>query len=472
VTITFRAAEGGNQTVGYSFDIAKPAGTVDGDIMIAIIVDDVASVLEWPAGWEQIDYITVSGGHKQSAAYKIASGEGSSYTFTSGNDADHDLSGVIATFYKDSGDWNFEDYNESSDSSANTLVTASVACIDDSILICGWGNDDNESVTSDPADMTICHTELGSSTATSVWYEARDAGAVTKSLTWGGSAEELVSQAFVLVVTGGGQDANVPVNAQSLSLNINSTTASATQDADVPVSKQDLALSPQSANISAGNAFNVNKQGLSLNTNTAQISAGSTQSVNKQDLSIAVNPVAISAGNTKQINQQSLTLNINTVNLSADNALDVNKQDLIFSINAASVSTVDIITVPVGKQDLTLAILAETILASRTWCWGHDTSVDEQATEDLSDGIYTGALSGSGDAEKVSLEDGEYWEAPTKFIGAGSFAIELNKYQGESATGFTVKYKTGATQAACNAAEWTEGTSFESTGWGKIRIEY
>ena len=119
-----------------------------------------------------------------------------------------------------------------------------------------------------------------------------------------------------------------------------------------------------------------------------------------------------------------------------------------------------------------LTLLAESILASRTWVWGHDTAVDEDSKEDLGDGTTDADITGSGDAEKAAFESGEYWESPTKFIGAGEFTIDLNKYQGGSATGFVVKYKTGATEAACNGASWTEGSSFTSTNWGKIRIEY
>jgi hypothetical protein len=126
----------------------------------------------------------------------------------------------------------------------------------------------------------------------------------------------------------------------------------------------------------------------------------------------------------------------------------------------------------VSKLDLTLTLLSETILASKTRVWGHDTAVDEDSAGDLGDGTTTADVSGSGDAEKAQFTSGEYWESPTEFIGTGAFTIELNKYQGESATGFTVKYKTGATQALAEAESWTEGTSFESTGWGKIRVEY
>ncbi len=150
--------------------------------------------------------------------------------------------------------------------------------------------------------------------------------------------------------------------------------------------------------------------------------------------------------------------------------VSVSKQNLTLTINAATAQVPTIASV--SKQDLTLALKAETLLASRTWCWGHDTSVDEQATEDLGDGTTTGAISGSGDAEKCTIEKTEYWESPTKFIGTGDFTIEVNKYQGETATGFTVKYKTGATEAACDGAGWTEGSSFTSTGWGKVRVEY
>jgi hypothetical protein len=156
----------------------------------------------------------------------------------------------------------------------------------------------------------------------------------------------------------------------------------------------------------------------------------------------------------------------------AGTTVPVGKQNLSLAINAVSIETSVNADVPVSKQNITLTLLAETILASKTWVWGHDTAVDEDSKEDLGDGTTDADITGSDDAEKATFEAGEYWESPTKFIGAGDFKIGLNKYQGIDPTGFVVKYKTGATETACNDASWTEGSSFTSTGWGKIRIEY
>jgi len=65
---------------------------------------------------------------------------------------------------------------------------------------------------------------------------------------------------------------------------------------------------------------------------------------------------------------------------------------------------------------------------------------------------------------------GDTMQSPTWFLGVGEGAILLNKYVAGSA--LTVDYKTGNTEANCNADTWNSynGTSFTCLGWVKVRI--
>lgn len=68
---------------GSGFTITKPSGTVDGDVLIAVAAASVADGWTPPAGWTSI--AAVSSGPSVAAWYRVASGEGANYTFTSGN---------------------------------------------------------------------------------------------------------------------------------------------------------------------------------------------------------------------------------------------------------------------------------------------------------------------------------------------------------------------------------------------------
>lgn len=74
--------------------INKPSGTIDGDIMVAVMQGGNSGTWTGDSGWTEI--IDQGAGPYMRAAYKVASSEGSSYTFTySGSGTE---SGFIATF--------------------------------------------------------------------------------------------------------------------------------------------------------------------------------------------------------------------------------------------------------------------------------------------------------------------------------------------------------------------------------------
>ena len=175
-----------------------PTNTVDGDIMIATVVDDLQQNVTAPGGWTLI--VRAGSGWPiptLSTFYRIASSDSGPYAFT-GTDANiRSVGATVSTFQKTSGTWDVEDNAVSEEADASTITTSSVTATNNSMLICTFGSDGNTTVSSAPASMTLSKTQTCASVANNTYYESRSSGAVTKSLTYSFS-EELVSVAIVL----------------------------------------------------------------------------------------------------------------------------------------------------------------------------------------------------------------------------------------------------------------------------------
>jgi hypothetical protein len=109
-------------------------------------------------------------------------------------------------------------------------------------------------------------------------------------------------------------------------------------------------------------------------------------------------------------------------------------------------------------------------------CWGHDTGVTEDNVRDFS-GNWTGTGTinnpAGGDAESLSLDEGEYEDSEAFNIGPGTAVIELGNYVPSSGPTPDIYYKTGVDQAACLADSWhLYGSNFTCTNWGQVRLQY
>jgi hypothetical protein len=89
----------GTTTGNKTLTINKPAGTVDGDVMLAIVanVSGVTAAITAPAGWTSLGAFTVTE-TKTEAFRKVAASEGASYAFTVGGGDAHIAAGIIASF--------------------------------------------------------------------------------------------------------------------------------------------------------------------------------------------------------------------------------------------------------------------------------------------------------------------------------------------------------------------------------------
>ena len=89
-----------------------------------------------------------------------------------------------------------------------------------------------------------------------------------------------------------------------------------------------------------------------------------------------------------------------------------------------------------------------------TVVWGHITSIDESFSRALGNGSGTGTISGSGDAETLTLYPGQYWEFEDWETGTIDIRLQIDKYLTGSGGAPTVKYKTTATQGGLPGAGW------------------
>ena len=109
-------------------------------------------------------------------------------------------------------------------------------------------------------------------------------------------------------------------------------------------------------------------------------------------------------------------------------------------------------------------------------CYGHITGVTEDYAETFVDHwIYGNAvITLTGDDEIISFGSGQYRESKPWKTGAGTFKVQIDKYQtGTGGSPSSIEYKEGATSSACEADSWhtySDGVGLVSTGWIKLKI--
>ena len=200
-TILFRASNTATNT-GTSVTFTKPTGAVEGDLMIVFVVlsDDIA--ISPPSGWTEFATTPTTFSFNSRAYYKQAgASEPSTYVFTCG--VSNLWAGSISAFYSPDGvgTWTLNDDSGHKEAFETVITTASVTGVDSCLLVVGYGNDDDEDVAIAPTDVTtIAEVKITSGVSSASYYELRDAGAVTKTIDWAGTDEELSAHAGIFTV--------------------------------------------------------------------------------------------------------------------------------------------------------------------------------------------------------------------------------------------------------------------------------
>jgi len=176
MAIAFGTFTANDETSSTDLVIVKPASTVLGDLLVVSVIDDANADLTH-AGFTRIEQTTISSS-RLTVAYKVATGsEPANYTFSSSSSY---KSGILARYTKTGGTWNIEDSSQNTGS--GDITSTSVTATDNSMLLICFGSDDNSGLDDTPVNMTqIDYRQPGSATV-GAWYEARSAGAVTKTV--------------------------------------------------------------------------------------------------------------------------------------------------------------------------------------------------------------------------------------------------------------------------------------------------
>lgn len=110
------------------------------------------------------------------------------------------------------------------------------------------------------------------------------------------------------------------------------------------------------------------------------------------------------------------------------------------------------------------------VIAGST-CWGHNTGVIETNVRTFAGNWSgTGSISGNGDTEKLIINEGQYMQSEVVNTGALNVTLAQNVYAAGD-TG-TIKFRHGATEAACLAATFEDYVGpFASLGFVQVRVE-
>lgn len=83
----------------------------------------------------------------------------------------------------------------------------------------------------------------------------------------------------------------------------------------------------------------------------------------------------------------------------------------------------------------------------------------------------TGTIQGTGDAEVICLEAGEYMISGVVFIGSVNVELLQNHYD-PSGDDVLLRYRHGDSEANCLAAAWNDYVApFASLGYVQVRLE-
>lgn len=209
---SYRSKSTGNATG--TLVLSKPSGTVDGDVMVAVVrlgyPSETFSAV--PSGWTQL-YNSTVGGYRQGVWYKVAASEGASYSWT-GSGGSY-VAGYIATFTGNATSSPISNFTSATDSTLNTAaVTPSIVPSNSGLALAVFsqstGNSANVASSVDNS-FTLRHDGTGSENylATKAAVATVATGATTFTTA---SAQIFDSPGFQMVV----RDLNTAPNAPTL----------------------------------------------------------------------------------------------------------------------------------------------------------------------------------------------------------------------------------------------------------------
>lgn len=142
-------ASAGTRTTSSTVTVNKPAGTQEGDLMVAFIMAASAGVTpSYPSGWAEA-VLDTTGNNSGAVAYKVAgASEPSTYDFTVGGSFGRNVQ--IVTI-RNASNLTVGSYNEATSS---TVTAPSITAVGNGILLGWFGIEGTPTLTTAPSSMT------------------------------------------------------------------------------------------------------------------------------------------------------------------------------------------------------------------------------------------------------------------------------------------------------------------------------
>ena len=216
----------GNYTAAITLN--KPSGVVDGDLLFTVISTDgnAVGLVQTLSGWTAMGFNPLrptTDGQRVYVFWKIASGEGASWTWSTDTNNGNDWTGTVVAYYGQNATWNVDsDHSTVSSASNSSPVSVSDSGVTTStpntlLLYIGAGdpNTNNSGSWSDPSGYTAGSQSYANYApvmfADKVQATAGASGSVAGTLTFASGAAGYAAAVIPITGTasGGGQSATV-----------------------------------------------------------------------------------------------------------------------------------------------------------------------------------------------------------------------------------------------------------------------
>ena len=332
----------GNYTAAITLN--KPSGVVDGDLLFTVIATDGSAVglVQTLSGWTAMGFNPLrptTDGQRVYVFWKIASGEGASWTWSTDTNNGNDWTGTVVAYSGQNATWNTDTAHSTVNSSANSSpVSVSdsgvTTSLDNTLLLyigAGDPNTNNSGSWSDPSGYTAGSQSYANYAplmfADKVQATAGASGSVAGSLSFASGAAGFA--AAVIPITGTASSSN---NA-SLTATLGAATLSATAALPIAASvSKTLGAATLAATAQLPEAAS-----LSVTLGAATLSATAALPISASLGATLGAATLASAVTTGASNNASLTVTLGAASLSATAALLVSAA-LNATLGAAALS--------------------------------------------------------------------------------------------------------------------------------------
>jgi hypothetical protein len=214
VSAAYRTHVTGTQASGTFVDVTTTgAGIGSTDTLWLIVFSDTADIsFNTPSGWTARGTHTAPSSHSFAVFSRtLSAAPDTTYTVTRVSTGAIDIGAVLIALNPDTDigppaiTFTKEPAATAGGTVTNTQTISFTGAADPAVLLCAWINDTNNSVTTPPTGMTAIVNHVSSTAGCAVYYQNNPgSGALSKSLTWGGTTDNTYAVALLAAYTAGG----------------------------------------------------------------------------------------------------------------------------------------------------------------------------------------------------------------------------------------------------------------------------